>query len=604
VQSPKPKPNLTYLGTCFRPYAARLVGTLVFLVLARAASTFDPVYLKKIIDGITAGHPLSALTVAIGSYFALKIATFTGEFLRDWIFAPVEVGIGRKVSETVFDYLLRLPVAYHAEQKTGALARKIARGSRAITFILDFMVMNILPTLVELVFVTTLLLRLYPATYGLITLVTVIAYTCFTIWTTEKRQKYRLNANLADDEASGVQVDSITNIETVKYFNNEPLRQEQFGQAIRRWYDLSVHSNRLFAAISAGQAALLLAGMGSILLLAIRQAVAGRLTVGDLVLLSTYVVRLSTPIGVLGFIYRGIKDGIADLDEMGRIFQNPITVRESDHPVELAELRGDVRFDHVSFTYKGRERVLEDINLHLPPGARVAVVGPSGSGKSTLVKLLFRFMDPTAGRILIDGMDLRDLSMAARRRVFAIVPQEPILFNDTIAANIRFGKPDATTEEIEAACRLANIHDFIAGLHEGYETVVGERGVKMSGGEKQRVAIARAIIRDPKILVFDEATSNLDSHSEQIIQASLGQISAGRTTLVIAHRLSTIVDSDRIYVLQHGRLVEAGTHDELLERGGLYAGLWALQARTEEEEDPDEGGRRTDEERVLSPVAS
>jgi ATP-binding cassette, subfamily B, heavy metal transporter len=580
----KPKSNLSYLWASFRGYEWRLVGTLVFLSLARAAATADPVYLKRIIDLLGKQAPLAALTGAIVAYFALRVAAFVGEFLRDWIFSPVEMGVGRKVSETVFDYLLRLPVSYHAEQRTGALARKIARGTRAITFILDFMVMNILPTLIELVFVTVLLLTMYPASYGLITLATVVLYTWFTIWSTEKRQIYRLNANLADDEASGVQVDSITNIETVKYFNNEPLRERQFGSAIQRWYDLSVRSNRLFAAISAGQAAILLVGLGAILVLAIRETAAGVLTIGDLVLLSTYVVRLSTPIGVLGFIYRGIKDGIADLDEMGRIFGNEIAIRESDHPVALPQPEGDVRFEHVSFSYRGREDVLRDLNLHIHPGARVAVVGPSGSGKSTVVKLLFRFHDPTSGRILIDGTDLRDLSTEARRRVFAIVPQEPVLFNDTLAANIRFGKPDATAEEIEAACRLANIHEFIRSLPEGYETVVGERGVKMSGGEKQRVAIARAIIRDPKILVFDEATSNLDSHSEKIIQASLEQIAAGRTTLVIAHRLSTIVDSDVIYVLRQGTIVEAGTHEELLAREGLYAQLWALQARTEESE--------------------
>jgi len=578
----KPKSNLGYVRACFRGYEPQVLGTIFFLALARAAATADPLYLKQIIDRLGARQPLAMLTVPILFYFGMRVITFVGEFLRDWIFAPVEIGVGRKVSETVFDYLLRLPVSYHAEQKTGALARKIARGSRAITWILDFMVMNILPTLVELVFVTVLLLKIYPASYGAITFATVVFYTWFTIWSTEKRQVFRLNANLADDEASGVQVDSITNIETVKYFNNEAIRQDQFATAIRRWYELSVRSNRLFAAVSAGQAAILLVGLGSILLLAIRETAAGILTIGDLVLLSTYVVRLSTPIGVLGFIYRGIKDGIADLDEMGKIFANPITVQESDHPIELPAPQGEVRFENVSFTYQGREPVLEGLDLHVPAGARVAIVGPSGSGKSTLVKLLFRFHDPTGGRVLIDGVDLRELSNASRRRTFAIVPQEPVLFNDTIAANIRFGKPDATLEEIEDACRLANIDGLIGSLPEGYETMVGERGIKLSGGEKQRVAIARAILRDPKILVFDEATSNLDTHSERIIQDSLERIAPGRTALVIAHRLSTIVDSDVIYVVAQGRIAEAGTHEELLTRNGLYARLWSLQANREE----------------------
>jgi ABC-type transport system involved in Fe-S cluster assembly fused permease/ATPase subunit len=575
----KTRSHLSYLLTCFRGYGPRVTVTLLCLTLARVASTADPLYLKHVIDGLIAHRPYAAVAGAVAVYFALRLASLVGEFLRDWIFAPTQVGMGRRVSELLFDHLLRLSVSYHVENQSGALARKIARGTRAFTFMLDFLVMNVLPTLVELLLVTALLLRVYPGSYGLITFGTVALYTWFTIWGTEARQKYRLSANLAEDESSGIQIDTISNIETVKYFNNEALRRREFGASIGRWYTLLVRSNRLFSVVAAGQSAILLVGLGAILFLAIRETYAGRLTIGDLVLLSTYVVRLSTPISALGWVYRAIKDGLSDLDEMGRILENPVTLPEPEHPVELSSPQGEVRFESVSFTYKGRDQVLEHVDLTVRPGERVAIVGPSGAGKSTLVKLLFRFHDPTAGRVLIDGVDLRELGVASRRRALAIVPQEPVLFNETIASNVRFGKPDATQAEIEAACRLANIHDFIAALPEGYETVVGERGLKMSGGEKQRIAIARAIIRDPKILVFDEATSNLDSRSERIIQESLHEVARGRTTLVIAHRLSTIVDSDRILVLHHGRIAESGTHDQLLSLGGLYSQLWSIQTR-------------------------
>lgn len=577
--------GLKFLAHCFRGFTGATAATLVFLILGRAAATAEPIYLKQIIDGLSANAGFAAIAGAVWIYFSLRLGTIAAEVLRDFIFAPVEIGVGRNVSENVYDYLLRLQVAFHAEQQTGALARKIARGTRALTFILDFMVMNILPTLIELVFVTALLLRLYPPAYGLITFVTVVAYTFFTVWSTEKRQVYRLNANRAEDEASGVQIDSITNIETVKYFNSEDFCRRRFGAAIQRWFDLSTRSNRLFAAITGGQNLLVLIGLGAILLLAIRQTAAGSLTVGDLVLLSTYVVRLSVPIGTLGFVYRGIKDGLADLDAMARIFDHPVEVQEPASPASLPQPAGNVAFENVTWSYPGRPPVFRNVSFSVAAGERVAIVGPSGAGKSTLVKLLFRFMDPVDGKVTIDGIDLRMLSSDTRRRLLAIVPQEPVLFNDTIRANILFGCPDAGQQEVETACRLANIAGFIESLPDGYDTTVGERGLKLSGGEKQRVAIARAILRDPCILVFDEATSSLDSHSERLIQDALDEVSRGRTTLVVAHRLSTIIDSDRIMVLQSGEIIEQGSHQELLLQNGLYAQLWQIQSRSTGEEE-------------------
>lgn len=580
------RPGLRFLLDCFGGYGRATAATIFFLILARAAATAEPLYLKEIIDGLTTGSGLAAIIPAVWIYFLLRGGSALGEFLRDWIFAPVQIGVGRNVSERVYDYLLRLQVAFHAEQQTGSLSRQIARGTRALPFILDFTVMNILPTFIELLFVTVLLLRMYPPEYGIITFVTVMLYTIFTVWSTEKRQFYRLSANRADDEASGVQMDSITNIETVKYFNNEDLCRRKFGAAVARWWDLSTRSNRLFAAITAGQNLLILLGLGSILLLAIRQTAAGLLTVGDLVLLTTYVVRLAAPIGTLGFVYRGIKDGISDLDAMARIFDTPITVTEPESPQALEKPAGGVVFDNVVWGYPGRPQVFKGLSFEIKPGERVAIVGPSGAGKSTLVRLLFRFMDPQSGRVLIDGVDLRNLSAETRRRMTAIVPQEPVLFNDTIQANVLFARDDAPPEDVQGACRLANIADFIDTLPEGYDTRVGERGLKLSGGEKQRLAIARAILRDPCILGFDEATSNLDSHSEKLIQDALDLVSRGRTTIVVAHRLSTIVDSDRIFVLQAGDIVEQGSHSELLAQQGLYARLWAIQSQSPGEDEP------------------
>jgi ATP-binding cassette subfamily B protein len=421
--------------------------------------------------------------------------------------------------------------------------------------------------------------------YSIITVGTILLYGWFTIWSTEKRQVYRVGANKADDEVAGIEVDALSNIETVKYFNNEKQLFSRYLPAIGKRYDLAVTSNKLFAVISSAQSFILLVGLGTILLLAIRQTLNGELTIGDLVLLTTYIVRLSAPITVLSFAYRTIKDGLADLDGMAKMLFEGVEIQEPAKPTAIEDPKGGVVFDNVDFTYEGKNQVYKNLSFEVKPGQRVAFVGPSGVGKSTIVKLLFRFYDPSSGRIMIDGVDLTQLSKEARREMFAIVPQEPALFNTSIGENIRFGKPDATQEEIEEAAKLASIDAFIQTLPEKYETLVGERGVKLSGGEKQRVAIARAIIRNPKILVFDEATSSLDSKSERAIQQSLDAISEGRTTLAVAHRLSTIANSDVIFVLDKGKIAEKGTHQELLKLNGLYSKLWKIQAEGKHSEE-------------------
>jgi ATP-binding cassette, subfamily B, heavy metal transporter len=571
--------SLSFFLRYFRKYQFSILLALAFLILARIASTYEPIFLKRIIDAITQHQALTVINTILLTYFGIKIVSITLEFLRDYIFSPVTMGLSRDIETAVFDHLLKLPVTYHADQKSGSAARAIARGSQAITFVLDFSVSQILPPIVELIFVTIILLNLYSWQYSAITLLTIFIYTWFTIWSTERRQKLRIDGNLKSDESSGILVDSVTNIDTVKYFNNDRIQFALFQRIKEEWFKLLVRNNRLFAAIFGTQGVILSMGLGAILILAVRQAALNIITVGDLVLLTTYIVRLSAPITTLGFVYGMYKNSFADLDAMAQILTKEVTLQEPENPITIPNPVGKVQFEEVSFGYAGRNHVINNLDFTIEPGQRVAFVGSSGAGKSTIVKLLFRLYDVTKGKITIDGVDLRQIDSKTRRTILSIVPQEPALFNDTIANNIKFGKHDATHEEVVAAAKAAHIHEFIERLPEGYHTKVGERGIKISGGEKQRVAIARAIVKNPKILVFDEATSSLDSKSEQAILSTLNEVAQGRTTIAIAHRLSTIVDSDVIYVLQHGKIVESGTHRELLKQNNVYASLWRLQSQ-------------------------
>lgn len=577
--------NILSFSRFFGPYRWAVGATFIFLIAARVAYTYDPVILKRIIDAVSAHNPLATVVSLLIIYFIVRTTSVLLEFLRDYIYSPVQMGVSRDIELAVFDHLLKLPVSYHADQRAGNASRALARGSRAISFVLDFSVSQILPPMFELIFVTVLLLRLYSWQYGIVTLGTVIIYTWFTIWGTEKRTKYRFEGNAKDDAASGILVDSISNIDTIKFFNNERLMFKNFSDIKELWRHLMTRNNRLFALVYAVQGLILLVGLGFILTLAVKQALAGIITVGDLVLVSTYIVRLSGPITTLGFVYGQFKNSFADLDAMAKILDQEVTLNEPSKPVAIEQPKGKIEFKAIDFHYPGRERTIEDLSFTINAGQKVAFVGPSGSGKSTIARLIFRLYDVNKGNIVIDGVNIKDLSGETRHKILSIVTQEPTLFNDSIADNIRFGNPEATDEQVKESAKIAGIDAFIESLPEGYNTLVGERGIKLSGGEKQRVAIARALIRDPKIIIFDEATSNLDSRTEKAIQDALSNAAEGRTAITIAHRLSTIVDSDTIYVLEKGQIKEKGTHQELLQKQGLYAKLWDIQSKNPDADD-------------------
>lgn len=584
--TPSPKPekidSIWYFMRFMLPYWPSALLVLFLLIASSAASIYEPLALKNIIDWLTNQGGPRTLTTLVVLYFAVKLAGLLFDMFRDYVWSPIIYSISRDIEQRVYKHLLELPISYHADQKSGAAVRAVVRGTNAVSLILDFTVTRLIPPFFQLIFVSAILFRLYTWQYSVITFVSIVAYTFFIIWSNEKRIKYRIEGNSKDDAASGVLVDSVTNIETVKYFNSGLSLFTNWQDIKREWIRLLTRNNRIFAASFAAQNAILLLGLGLILVLAIDQARVGLITIGSLILVSTYIIQLSGPISILGFVYGQYKNSFADLNAMAKILNEAVTIPEPTNPVAIKELKGDVVFDHVTFAYENRDAVITDLNLHVKAGEKVAFVGPSGAGKSTIAKLIFRLYDVKSGEIKLDGVNLSDLSAESRKDLLAIVPQEPALFNDTLLNNILFSKPDATMKEVIAAAKDAQIHDFIETLPDKYETKVGERGMKISGGQKQRVAIARAILKDPKILIFDEATSSLDSKSEQAILKTLESVAKGRTTIAIAHRLSTIVNSDRIYVLQKGKIVESGKHNELLAKKGVYEGMWRLQAQARE----------------------
>lgn len=572
---------LAMLWPYIRGFPARMTVAAALLVIAKGATIGVPLALAAIVDRLDPRIALLSVPIAlIAAYGLLRLIGSLFGQLRDTVFERVSQRAMRASGLDAFRHLHQLSLRFHLDRHTGGVGRDISRGTRGVYNLLGWVVFNIVPTIVEIALVIGVLLHKLDWRYALVTLATMVAYIVVTIWITEWRTAGVRAMNEVESAANARAVDSLLNYETVKYFGNEEFEARRYDADLRRYEDAAVKTETSLAVLNGAQALVIALGLTGLMTMAALGVVEHTLTVGDLVLVNALLLQLSVPLNMLGFTYRQIKQGMIDMERMFRLLDEDAEVRDATGAKPLVTRNGEVRFDHVSFHYNPDRAILDDIDFTIPPGKTLAVVGETGAGKSTLSRLLFRFYDVTGGRITIDGQDIREVTQESLRAAIGIVPQDTVLFNDTIYYNIAYGRTDAARAEVESAARAAHIHDFVMSLPQGYETTVGERGLKLSGGEKQRVAIARALLKNPTILVFDEATSALDTRTEKVIQAELAEIARGRTTLIVAHRLSTIVDADRILVLERGRVVESGTHAELLALvGGRYAALWALQAK-------------------------
>jgi ABC-type transport system involved in Fe-S cluster assembly fused permease/ATPase subunit len=566
-------------------FRGRALFALGCLVLSKVANVGIPVVLKHIVEHFERAKDDPAMLAAVLplslllAYGLLKLGASLFNELRDVVFAKVRYRAMRRLSTRVLEHLHRLSLRFHLDRKTGAVSRDLERGTRSVSQIMNYMAFSVLPILVEFSLVAFILLRDYAPVFALAMFGSVVVYVLVTFAITEWRMDFRHYMNRLDSQANNQAFDSLINYETVKYFGNERMELERYDATLSEWEDWAVKSQTSMSILNFGQGAVIALGVTLVMYLAMRGVVAGEIGIGDLVLLNAFLLQLFLPLGFLGIVYRQIKYSLADMDLIFKLLEREPEITDRPDAPDLGVSGGSIRFDGVEFGYQPQRQILHGLDLEVPSGRKVAVVGHSGAGKSTLARLIYRFYDVNAGRITIDGQDVRDVTQDSLRAAIGIVPQDTVLFNESIFYNIAYGRPQASRAEVEQAAAMAHIRDFVDGLPEGWETVVGERGLKLSGGEKQRVAIARAILKDPQILIFDEATSSLDSRTEQAIQETLAEVAARHTTLVIAHRLSTVVDADQILVMSAGRIVERGTHKELLAATGVYHDMWDLQQR-------------------------
>ena len=562
-------------------YRGRAMFALLCLIASKVAIVGLPVVLKDIVDALQA-TPLKVVVLPASllmAYGTLRLASSLFNELRDTVFARVRYHAMCKMSVSVLAHLHQLSLRFHLERKTGAISRDLERGTASVSTLMNFMVFSIIPLAVEFGLVAFMLLKNYAPIFALVTFVTVVIYVYFTIKITEWRMDYRHEMNRLDSQSSNQAVDSLINYETVKYFNNEQLELKRYEQTLAEWENVAAKSQTSMSLLNFGQASIISIGVTLIMFLAANSVVQGSMSIGDLVMVNAFMLQLFLPLGSLGIIYRQMKYTLADMDMVFRLLETPQEVKDRPNATDLVVKQGQIAFEHVSFAYQPERPILKNVSFKIEAGHKVAIVGHSGAGKSTISRLLYRFYDITSGRILIDGQDISQVTQSSLRETIGIVPQDTVLFNDTIRYNLQYGNLQASQAELEQAADMAHIRSFIESLPDGWDTLVGERGLKLSGGEKQRVAIARAILKQPPILIFDEATSSLDSATEQAIQQTLREVAGQHTTLMIAHRLSTIVDADQILVMDKGQVVAQGTHAELLVQDGIYKHMWELQLR-------------------------